>query len=271
MAGRQGAFGLSLLGGLAAALGVGWLGTQAPAHARTPIEAPGRDAGTVPLPAGLPAPVERYYRVTCGNQAPRADTFVLWGTARLKFGPRLSARFCVYHNAGRDFVRNIDLTWFNIPYTTVHDEFVNGKGATIMPGGQPLTGQEIDQGANHILWTEGVFAPSLLISDARIRWEAVDVNAARLDVPFGKERDKVTFAFDPQTGLLDHVRTQRFKKVGLQREPWRVDLRDWRPFPNGALLPHQISIRWENEPSPWSVWQVEGVAWNVDTAQHIKA
>lgn len=78
---------------LAAIAVVGWLGLQVrpspfPPHAeRTPA------LRTVPLPVGLPAPVERFYRTVYGDQVPVIETVVIKGRAKMTIGITLPARF----------------------------------------------------------------------------------------------------------------------------------------------------------------------------------
>src|SRR5512144_1855051 len=71
-----------------AILGVGWVGLQIqpgpfPAY---PQQTP--QLRTVPLPAGLPAPVDRFFRQLYGDSVPVIETAVLSGRATLRpFGP----------------------------------------------------------------------------------------------------------------------------------------------------------------------------------------
>lgn len=61
---------------------------------------------TVPLPAGLPAPVDRFFRTVYGDQLPVINTAAITGRPRIKqFGIWLPARFIFVHNAGKDYRR----------------------------------------------------------------------------------------------------------------------------------------------------------------------
>jgi hypothetical protein len=260
---------IAIVGGVVSALaGLAWLGFKSAPRSVRPPEAPGPDLGTVELPPNLPEPVRRYFEVTSGAQVPVVKTAVFWGTARLKLGLWMPARFRVYHVAGRHFVRYIDMTWFGRTIFTVRDEYVGGKGATVLPGNKRIEGEQVDQGANLIIWAEGLMMPSLLAADPRIRWEPVNDVTARLIVPLDEGHDEMTVHFDPQTGLISQMQAMRYRTPTGPKEPWHGDDLDWQPFAQG-LFPSRFAITWENDGSPWSYWNIEGMEWNVDVSAHI--
>ena len=94
-----------------------WLGLQVKPK---PFALPDLKEGstsTVPLPAGLPAPVEQFYRTVYGDQLPVVDTVVITGRGRIKpFGIFLPARFVFVHNAGKDYRHYFEATIFGIPF-----------------------------------------------------------------------------------------------------------------------------------------------------------
>ena len=138
----------------------------------------------------------------------------------------------------------------------------------MLPGNKRIEGEQIDQGANLIIWAEGLMMPSLLATDPRIRWEPMDDVTARLIVPLGEGHDEMTVHFDPQTGLISQMRAMRYRTPTGPKEPWHGDDLDWRPFAQG-LFPSRFAITWENDGSPWSYWNIEGVEWNVDVSTHM--
>ena len=255
-----------MAGGLAALAGLGWLGLQVPPKPYPPYK-PGPDLGTVSLPDHLPDLVCKHFQVSIGDALPKVETAVLWGRARLNFGVWMPARFQVFHVAGYHFVRHIEVTWFGLPVLKVRDEYVNGCGATVLPWAS-ITGPEIDQGANLVVWSEGIALPSLLATEPRIHWDVLDDVTARLTVPLREKTDDLTVRFDPQTGLIRQMWAQRYRTPGSPKEPWRVDFEDWRQFPLGRF-PATVVVTWENDGKPWSYWNVEGAAWNVDVSEHI--
>jgi hypothetical protein len=134
-------------------------------------------------------------------------------------------------------------------------------------GKQEASGPYIDQAASLILWAEAAAMPSLLISDPRVRWEAIDANSARLIVPFEEQEDALTVHFDSQSGLISRMEAMRHKN-GPEKVLWLVDFLRWGQF-QGSLLPTQISITWADDGKPWSYWDWEAFEWNVDITEHI--
>ena len=99
-----------------------WLGLQVrprsfPDHQeRTP------ELKMVPIPPGLPAPVERFYRAAYGDSLPVIETAVIKGRAVISpFGVKLPARFIFVHNAGKDYRHYIEATWFGLPLMEVNE------------------------------------------------------------------------------------------------------------------------------------------------------
>ena len=95
---------------------LGWLGLQIKPRpfSSHPEKTPALK--TVPLPAGLPAPVERFYKTIYGDEIPVIETAVIKGGAVIApFGLKMPARFLFVHNAGRDYRHYIEATWFGLP------------------------------------------------------------------------------------------------------------------------------------------------------------
>ena len=85
-------WGAGILAGLVT---LGWLGLQVQPRP-FPAYPPAGTPETVPLPAGLPAPVERFYRQTYGGRVPVITSAVITGRATLRpvpGGPAFPARF----------------------------------------------------------------------------------------------------------------------------------------------------------------------------------
>jgi hypothetical protein len=188
-----------------------------------------------------------------------------WGRARANFGVWMPLRFQLYHRPGRDFRRDMEVTWFGLPVLKALDQYLEGKGMT-GPVGNLEIGPEVDQGANLILWAEASFMPSLLVDDPRIHWEAIDDTTARLVIPFGDQHDEILFHFDPQTSLLTRTSALRFQGTTGEKVLWFGETLSWQTI-NGIKLPLRVAVAWENQSGPWSYWDFEGVYWNVDISR----
>ncbi len=258
---------VSVVGGLVALSGIGWLGLQVPpANFPAPTNE-AHDLGTVAVPADLPAPVRRYFQVAFGNGVPRVEAMVAWGRARANFGLWMPLRFHLYHQPGQAFKREMEVTWFGLPVLKALDQYINGVGMT-GPVGNAETGPAVNQGSNMILWAEAPFYPSLLLTDPRIRWEAIDDTSVRLIFPFGDQEDELIYHFDPATGLITYMSAMRYQGSNGEKIGWRVDFQSWQTV-NGMQVPLRVAITWANQSSPWSYWDFENIRWNVDLSQQL--
>ncbi len=253
---------VGLVGGLTALVGVGWLGLQVPPpNLPLPNEEP-QELGTVDVPQNLPAPVQRYYQVALGNEAPRINSLAVYGRARANFGIWMPLRYRLVHNPGHAFERYMEVTWFGLQVLKAVDRYVDGKGMT-GPIGNEATGPAVDQGANLILWAEAPLMPSLWISDERIRWEPIDDTSARLIFPYGDEEDELTVYFDPESHLVTRITALRYRDEQSGKIPWHANFLAWQTV-NGVQVPARTAITWEDQGEPWSYWDFEHVLWNVD-------
>src|SRR5215207_6725511 len=81
---------------------LGWLGLQVKPKAFLPFPEKTPPLQAIPLPAGLPAPVERFYRTIYGDEIPVIETVVIKGHADLSpFGVTFPARFLFVTTRGR--------------------------------------------------------------------------------------------------------------------------------------------------------------------------
>jgi hypothetical protein len=257
--------------GLVAVLGIGWVGLQvqpSPLPAADPAAGP---VTTVPLPDGLPAPVDRFYRTLYGEQVPVVDSAVISGRGTMRIaGITFPARFRFSHVTGEAYRHYIELTAFGARIMSVNEWFVDGSARLELPFGVS-EGPNIDQGANLALWAEAVWMPSVWVTDPQARWEPLDDTSAHLTVPFGDERETFTVRFDPDTGLLTSMESLRFKEAAdLARTGWRNEAPEWGSV-DGHPVPPTATVAWADEGSPWANLRTEQVVYNADLEHYVRA
>jgi hypothetical protein len=252
---------------------LGWLGLQIkprpfPDHPqRTP------ELKTVPVPPGLPAPVERFYRTAYGDSLPVIETAVLKGRAVMSpFGVKLPARFIFIHNAGKDYRHYIEATLYGLPIMKINEGYVDGHSHFELPIiGAFEDDPSITQAAVLGLWAEAGWFPSIWVTDPRVRWEPVDDHTALLYVPFGDEEENFVVRFDPETGLIDTMEAMRFRDAGSQSRKilWITKALEG-PKIEGANLSTVGSATWFDQGKPWAVFTLEDVVYNVDVSQYVR-
>jgi hypothetical protein len=239
-------------------VGVGYWGLQI---APKPFEAFGQatpELKTVPLPAGLPQPVERFYRAVYGGRIPVIETAVMTGQGHMKlFGINLPMRMQVYHRAGQEFYRILQPTWFGVPIATLYDTYLNGVAHVDQPG-FPDNHPKMNSASNLALWADFNNLPALYLTDARVKWEAIDDTHARLLVPSPEGgQDAFTVTFNPATGRLLATDVARWRNPGdAQKSVWHTVNKDGTGY-----------VSWDSE-APWFNIQITETLVNVDVSRY---
>lgn len=219
---------------------------------------------SVPIPDGLPAPVERFYRTVYGDEMPVIDTVVLTGRGRIRpFGIWFPARFVMVHNTGRDYRHYFEATIFGLPFLRVNEGYVDGESFFESPMGTYYDDPNTNQGANLALWAEGGWFPSIWLTDPRVRWEAVDENTALLIIPFEDKIETFVVRFNPQTGLVDLMEVMRFKK------PTDREKTLWLTSSSGDGSVSYAT--WLDDGKPWAELSLEKIIFNADVSEYISA
>lgn len=246
---------------------VGWLGMRVnPKPFAMPVLSKS-ELKTVPLPEGLPSPVDRYFRIVYGDRIPVIETVVITGHGRMRpFGIWLPARFVIVHNAGKDYRHYFEATFFGIPFLKVNEGYLDGKSFFESPMGTYYDDPNTNQGANLAVWAEGAWFPGIWLTDPRVRWEPVDEYSAIMYVPFEDQEENFIVRFNPQTGMLDFMEAMRYRN----------------PNDTGKILWITSETREENQPAvayvtwldtgkPWAGFIIDQIEFNLDVSQYIRA
>ncbi|MDQ4077857.1 MAG: hypothetical protein M3220_16615 [Chloroflexota bacterium] len=246
---------VGIVGGvLVGVVALGWAGLRVQPAPFPAVAGPATPPETIPLPAGLPAPVERFYRQTYGDQVPVIHTAVISGRGTMApFGIALPVRFRFTHEAGSNYRHYIETTFFGIPFMKINEYYVDGKERMEMPWGVSENNPKLDQGGNLGMWAEAVqWMPALLLTDPNVRWEAVDDTTAWLVVPFGESEERFLTRFDETSGELLYAEAMRYKSGVGDKTLW-------------------INGIWFDEGKPWFVVTDDNVVYNVDVDVSLSA
>jgi hypothetical protein len=252
---------LAALGGLVlmAFVGLSVKPGQFPAPATPATPKPVR---LVPIPAGLPAPVDRWFRAEFPAGLPVYDTVVMQGTGIMRIaGIGLPFRHRVELRPGRGFYRKMDLTWFNIAFLHGLDTCIDGVGVMNTPVG-PASGPKVDQAANIVSWLELLPVPGVLAENPRVRWEPIDAGSARLVVPYEDGEDSLVVGFDPVSGEPTSARTSRYRATdSADKTGWVAMMSDRKQLPGGmGKVASKMDVQWDGDTKPWATFEYQA-AW----------
>ncbi len=261
-----------VVGGVLAALVLLlWLGLRIQPAPFVPFPGQQPELETVPLPAGLPAPVERFYRELYGDRVPVIESAVITGRGTMRInGITFPARFRFTHQAGQGYRHYIETTLFGMPLLAVNEHFLNGTARLELPFGVS-EGPAVDQGANLALWAEAAWMPAVWITDPQARWEPVDDHTALLVVPFNEAEERFVVRFEPDTGMMALMESMRYKgEDDTHKVLWLNEARTWTTV-DGNPTPGLTTVTWLDEGTPWAVLTTESVIYNVDVREYIGA
>jgi hypothetical protein len=238
-------------GVLAELAGLTWAGLQVRPSPFPSVHRSATAPETMPLPHGLPAPVERLYRATYGEHVPLIRTGVVSGRGTMRlFGITFPTRFRFMHEAGGNFRAYFELTLFGRPVVKANEHFRDGKFRQELPFGVEEGKPKVDHSAAMRMWSEwALWLPAMLLAEEGVRWEAVDDRMALLVVPTVEGEERLVVRFDPATGKAQYVEAMKYK------------------HPADTAKSLWINAVWFGE-KPWASFDIEGLVLNaeVDTS-----
>lgn len=246
---------------------LGWLGLQVKPKAFNQPVLARSETKTIPLPAGLPAPVERFYRAVYGEKIPVIESVVITGRATIRpFGIWMPARFVIVHRAGYDYRHYFEVTFFGLPFLRINEGILDGESFFESPMGTYYDDPNTNQGANLALWAEAGWFPAVWVTDPRTRWQAVDENTAILFVPYEEREESFVVRFNPETGLVDLMEAMRYKtKDDTHKVLWITHETKIEGQPRVSYA------TWLDDGKPWAAFGLEEIQFNLDVSDYLRA
>jgi hypothetical protein len=257
---------------LAGLLFIGWLGFRFQPKPFPAFAARPGGVKTIPLPDGLPAPVDRYYRQIYGDRIPVVESVVLTGRATMApvGGIKIPARFRFVHDVGKSYRHYFEMTWFGRTIGVGNEHYLDGKSKLRLPMGLSDEGPQVDQAANLSLWGEYAWLPSVWLTDPRVRWEPVNAETALLVIPFGDGEETFVARFDPATGNLVMLEAMRYKdSKSTAKTLWQNVSSDWGKV-GDYEIPKAGAVTWFDMGKPWAVFTVEDIAVNAEVEDYLR-
>jgi hypothetical protein len=183
---------------------------------------------------GLPAPVQRYFRLALKDGQAMVQTahvlhtgnFNMSETDQDAWKPFNSDQRVVTNRPGFDW--NAEITMFPGLPVRVHDAYIAGEGVLhaavfgLLSVANLQGGGEIARGELMRYLAEAVWYPTALLPSQGVRWEAVDANSARASLTDAAISVSLVFGFN-ENGLITTVHADaRGRTVGK-----RVELAPW--------------------------------------------
>jgi hypothetical protein len=228
---------------------------------------------------GLPAPVQRFFRVALREGQPVVAAVELAhegtfnaGDEAERWTPFVSRQHVVTRRPGFVWDARIDM----LPGlgVNVHDAYVAGEGLMdpsvlgLVPLGTQRGGGTLAQGELMRYLAETAWYPTALLPSQGVRWEAVDERSARATLADADTRVTLTMRFGDD-GLIESVTAaERGRTVGDRTEmaPWQG--RFWNyATRDGMRIPLEGEVAWLLPDGPKPYWRgtIRSVAYEFAT------
>jgi hypothetical protein len=219
------------------------------------------------LPEDLPAPLLRYYRRAFGERVPAPRSVVAYGRGffrvrKISFLGYLWSplAWTMYLAPGESFLWKMHMTWFRRVVMQGGDGYLGGKGLFNMSRGTTIQGDTMDHSEQVMLWLLTIaFAPGVLLERPGLRWEAIDDHTARLQVEQAGRSLSFDLSFDPASGDLLRIETQRPGSREGKLYPYSLVLEGPQDF-EGMKLPARLQAAWEDD--AYTRYEMAGIQYN---------
>lgn len=262
---------LGLAFALAGLVALAFAGLRVTAPAFPPPAAPA-PLPPLPLPPHLPPPVARFARAVYGGDTlPQVRTALVLGRGRLiRNGLALPARLRISYDVARaSYYHDFQITWFGIPFLRVHERYLDGHALLALPGERVENDPFTDAAAKQGFWSEALaWLPAAVLADPRVRWEVLGEHSARLYLPDADDSEAFDITFDPDTGLLATLTTQRYQDSRSGgRKRWRNRALRWERIGDYPTMA-RAETQWDDD-APWAQWAIDHVVYNAEVAKRL--
>ncbi|MBL8610481.1 MAG: hypothetical protein JNL38_24300 [Myxococcales bacterium] len=206
---------------------------------------------------GLPAPVQRYLRVTGSVGRPQIASFHATFRGRIRGGPaepwmEFTADQASSYGPLPERYFLMDATMKGLPVDVFHRFACDGATFSVrvlsLVTAVEAKGPEMNRSETVTLFNDlAVFAPARL-ADPAIRWEAIDDRSARAHYTRGAETIAATLFFDERGELVDFASDDRSQASpdgkSFARLRWTTPVRDYRERGGRRVSTHG-EARWD--------------------------
>ena len=228
---------------------------------------------------GMPAPVQRYFRLALQDGQPivtaasvtHTGTFNMSATAE-QWRPFTSTQRVITLRPGFDWAARI-MMLPGVP-AHVHDAYIAGEGLLhgalfgLVPVVHIAGTPEIARGELLRFFAEAAWYPTALLPSQGVRWEAVDDTSARATLTDGSLAVTMLFRFNA-TGLIDTARAESHARVvdgKTESAPWQGRFWNYTER-DGMQVPLDGEVAWMLPEGAKPYWRGTSTALSYELAR----